>query len=162
MAYKRIFYKNGKRYEYYYQSYRDETGKIKKIYLGKMDENGEFKKRQDDKINKDKLKSVSTTNNSVSTTNNLTKTEINRNWRKNNSYRINMIKKRYYKNHPDKNFNLLQRKKTRRIFGKLEDGYIYHHYTNPYQFDKFIILEKGLHDYMHRNPKSFKVGGLIR
>jgi hypothetical protein len=35
MAYKRFFYRNGKKFgPYYYESYRDETGKIKKRYVG--------------------------------------------------------------------------------------------------------------------------------
>jgi len=35
MAYKRYFYRNGKRFgPYYYESYRDKNGKVKKKYLG--------------------------------------------------------------------------------------------------------------------------------
>ncbi|MFZ5955131.1 MAG: hypothetical protein ACOYT4_01795, partial [Nanoarchaeota archaeon] len=40
MAYKRYFYKNGKKFgPYYYESYRDEQGKIKKRYVGTSDPN---------------------------------------------------------------------------------------------------------------------------
>ncbi|MBR9704685.1 hypothetical protein GOV12_04685 [Candidatus Pacearchaeota archaeon] len=35
MAYKRYFYKNKKKFgPYYYESYRDENGKVKKRYIG--------------------------------------------------------------------------------------------------------------------------------
>ena len=38
MAYKRYFYKNGRKLgPYYYESYRDETGKVKKRYIGTKD-----------------------------------------------------------------------------------------------------------------------------
>ncbi|MGV8152520.1 MAG: LamG-like jellyroll fold domain-containing protein, partial [Candidatus Nanoarchaeia archaeon] len=38
MAYKRYFYKNGKKLgPYYYESYRDKTGKVKKRYVGTLD-----------------------------------------------------------------------------------------------------------------------------
>ena len=38
MAYKRYFNKNGKRLgPYYYESYRDENGKVKKRYVGTTD-----------------------------------------------------------------------------------------------------------------------------
>lgn len=38
MAYKRFFHRNGKTFgPYYYESYRDKTGKIKKKYVGRED-----------------------------------------------------------------------------------------------------------------------------
>jgi hypothetical protein len=38
MAYKRYFYRNGKRFgPYYYESYRDNSGKVKKRYIGTTD-----------------------------------------------------------------------------------------------------------------------------
>lgn len=38
MAYKRYFYKNGKKFgPYYYQSYRDNSGKVRKKYVGTKD-----------------------------------------------------------------------------------------------------------------------------
>jgi len=38
MAYKRFFNRNGKRIgPYYYESYRDKTGKVKKRYVGTVD-----------------------------------------------------------------------------------------------------------------------------
>jgi len=38
MAYKRYFYKNGRKLgPYYYESYRDETGKVRKRYVGTED-----------------------------------------------------------------------------------------------------------------------------
>jgi len=38
MAYKRYFYRNGKKFgPYYYESYRDKTGKVKKKYVGTVD-----------------------------------------------------------------------------------------------------------------------------
>ena len=45
MAYKRYFYKNGKVFgPYYYESYRDETGKVRKKYVGLVDPNEKNKK----------------------------------------------------------------------------------------------------------------------
>jgi len=36
MAYKKYFYRNGRKFgPYYYESYRDENGAIKKRYVGK-------------------------------------------------------------------------------------------------------------------------------
>ncbi len=38
MAYKRYFYRNGKKFgPYYYESFRDENGKVKKRYIGRQD-----------------------------------------------------------------------------------------------------------------------------
>ena len=38
MAYKRYFYRNGKKFgPYYYESYRDKNGKVKKKYVGVTD-----------------------------------------------------------------------------------------------------------------------------
>jgi hypothetical protein len=45
MAYKRYFYRNGKKFgPYYYESYRDENGKVKKKYVGTEDPDEAFKK----------------------------------------------------------------------------------------------------------------------
>ncbi len=47
MAYKRYFYKNGKVFgPYYYESYRDETGKVRKKYVGLVDPNKNSKKEK--------------------------------------------------------------------------------------------------------------------
>jgi len=44
MAYKKYHYRKGKRYgPYYYESYRDKTGKVKKRYIGITDSNKESK-----------------------------------------------------------------------------------------------------------------------
>jgi hypothetical protein len=44
MAYKRYFYKKGKRFgPYYYQSYRDSTGKVRKKYIGTINPDEEKK-----------------------------------------------------------------------------------------------------------------------
>lgn len=52
------------------------------------------------------------------------------------------------------------RHKTTKVFGKLDKGYEYHHYTDPYEYDKFFILEKGVHRWMEAHPESFVLGGL--
>lgn len=63
---------------------------------------------------------------------------------------------KYYNNNKEK---CIIRSKTKFIFGELEKGYEYHHFE-PYQYDNFVILEKGLHRWMHGHPESFKLGGL--
>src|SRR3989344_131601 len=51
MAYKRYFYKNGKKIgPYYYESYRDDNGKIKKSYLGTKNPNEEKNKSSSKRI----------------------------------------------------------------------------------------------------------------
>jgi hypothetical protein len=72
-----------------------------------------------------------------------------------------IIREKRYKKIPRVKYKIYIRGLTNRKFGKLEKGFVYHHNTEPYQFDKFIILEKGLHKWMHEHPKSFKVGGLV-
>ncbi|MBT3985782.1 hypothetical protein HOE91_05795 [archaeon] len=45
MAYKRYFYRNGKKFgPYYYESYRDEDGKVKKKYIGTTNPDKAFQK----------------------------------------------------------------------------------------------------------------------
>jgi hypothetical protein len=61
---------------------------------------------------------------------------------------------------PKEIFKQKIRQKTTSIFGRLENGYVYHHYTEPYEYDKFIILEKDFHSFYEGNKNKFKLGGL--
>ena len=54
MAYKRYFYRNGKRFgPYFYESYRDSNGKVKKRYVGTKnpDEEKDLKEKKSKQIN---------------------------------------------------------------------------------------------------------------
>lgn len=42
------------------------------------------------------------------------------------------------------------RGKTRNKYGKLKKGYVYHHW-GKYNPDNIIIVEKGVHNYLHKN-----------
>ncbi len=60
--------------------------------------------------------------------------------------------KQYYKSHkdnPEYRHKRTVRRKTIRKYGKLPKGYEYHHYTNPYEIDKFVILKKEEHTKIH-------------
>ena len=72
--------------------------------------------------------------------------------------RVNKTKRKYWIK--DK-FNNDIRKKTRLKYGKLKRGFTYHHTTNPYDRDKFIILEDKFHKYYHTNKNKFNMRGKI-
>jgi hypothetical protein len=71
MAYKRFFYRNGKKFgPYYYESYRDKSGKIKKRYIGmnpdkNIKENANSNKQIEENINKKDLNEVIPTKSNI-------------------------------------------------------------------------------------------------
>jgi hypothetical protein len=52
------------------------------------------------------------------------------------------------------------RMKTKQMFGRLQKGFVYHH-PKEYEYDNFFILEEGIHRWIEKHPKSFKLGGLV-
>jgi len=73
MAYKRFFYRNGKRFgPYYYESYRDKSGKIKKRYIGmnpdkNIKENLASNKQIEENIDKKDLNEVTSNDSNLRT-----------------------------------------------------------------------------------------------
>jgi len=59
MAYKRYFYRKGKKFgPYYYESYRDKNGKVRKKYVGTEDPD----KKEEETVVENSMESVTLTN----------------------------------------------------------------------------------------------------
>ena len=86
--------------------------------------------------------------------------ERQREYEKENKDKINK-KKREYHMKPEINYRNKIRRKTNHKYGRLKRGFVYHHNTNPYQTDRFMILERGFHNYYHKNPDKFKMRGRL-
>ena len=67
----------------------------------------------------------------------------------------------YYKKNPEQLKRERIRDATYRKHRKLKKGFGYHHNTEPYEADKFIILEIGFHNFYHKNKELFNMVGRI-
>jgi len=70
---------------------------------------------------------------------------------------LNKANKKYAKDNPVLQSKMKKRRATREKYGKLKNGFEYHHNTKPYHVDKFNILEKKFHIFYHQNPHLFKI-----
>ena len=76
--------------------------------------------------------------------------EYHKEWVKKNKDKVKNNSKRGYEKLMS-NGKVLVEAKTRRKYGNLKDGFLYHHNTIPYNVDKFIILENKMHLWYHMN-----------
>lgn len=59
-------------------------------------------------------------------------------------------REKYHNNSIARNKRLIRRA-TINKYGKLKQGFVYHHNTEPYNIDKFQILEHDFHEYYSKN-----------
>jgi len=70
---------------------------------------------------------------------------------------INKKAREKYKNNSAHREKRLIRNHTILKHGKLKKGFVYHHNTTPYHIDKYLVLEKGFHEFYHRKmPQLIK------
>jgi hypothetical protein len=84
-------------------------------------------------------------------------TKLNRKYLEENRERINERIRKKYHNNEEVKIKRLVRRQTQIKYGPLKEGYVFHHTTEPYHKDTFIILEKDFHDYYHKNLPQFLV-----
>lgn len=86
---------------------------------------------------------------------------IDKKWRDNNPEKWLEIQrnnsKTNYKRHKE---NYLVRNQTKKKYGKLSKGYEYHHTTNPYHIDKFVVVEIADHHKIHKESGNNATKGL--
>jgi len=80
--------------------------------------------------------------------------ELRKSWKEKNPIKWKQISTKYKKKVKIRERKLDNlRQNTRRKYGRLKKGFQYHH-PRPYSVDNFIIVESGIHQFLHSHQRE--------